>query len=549
MTDRAPRLLPVNRPLSAGVIRFAAARWSWTGVVVLGVSVAGCQPQLDPVDVVVRRQNQALMKLPVGRLSVVREEAPPVEPSAVTSLLPEDVLALEDARRIAVRANPDIHAAQARLMIATARIQQAQARFQPSVSFSHSDARTFHTPASRNRLSSLLQVPAVPPGSIETGDPAVTALLNAIRLPQLGNANQVKPNTSSFSEHSTSFTGAWVVFDGFVRDAQLLAAKSVQAAFADSFRDAERLIIQAVDSAYYRVQLAEERLRIAKADEEFSREQLDETQKLMDASRATESDVNNFRVRAWAAQANVTAAIGQRDLGRVLLAELIGLPNGNLPAELNLSALTHETEAEMAPPEVDTWIERAQAQRPDVRQFEALLESERQNVLAAKGLFQPVVSVSGTWGYDRASNLNYGVADQSSAGAVEVRWDLYTGGSRQAGVRAAEGAVAEAQANLNRVKLAMQSDVRSGVIAIIDAQEQIRLQRENLETSRENRRIIQAAYLAGRQPLTRLNESQRDFINADADLALARIRLRQAWTDLYAAAAMDHEFEDDNVGG
>ena len=75
------------------------------------------------------------------------------------------------------------------------------------------------------------------------------------------------------------------------------------------------------------------------------------------------------------------------------------------------------------------------------------------------------------------------------------------------------------------------------IIDLNDAQQQILLRRESLETARENRRIIQASYVAGKETLTRLNEAQRDYITADADLALARIRLRQAWSDLYAATS------------
>jgi len=58
-----------------------------------------------------------------------------------------------------------------------------------------------------------------------------------------------------------------------------------------------------------------------------------------------------------------------------------------------------------------------------------------------------------------------------------------------------------------------------------------------LATALENRRVVQVGYLAGKEDLNRLNGVQRDFITADVDLALARIRLRQAWTDLRAAAA------------
>jgi len=222
----------------------------------------------------------------------------------------------------------------------------------------------------------------------------------------------------------------------------------------------------------------------------------------------------------------------------------MGLPAGELPQALALSPLTEETDAELAPPEVQDWVEKALTQRPDVHQFKTLLASEQSQVAAAKGLFDPKVTVSGSYGFDRSSNLHYGREDQSSAIALEFRWDVYTGGARTAGVRAAEAALAEAQANLNRITLKVQSDVHSAVIAITDAQERIRLQRENLVTARENRRMVRAAYLAGQEPLTRLNEAHRDFINADADLTLARLRLRQAWSDLHAAAFEYEETED-----
>jgi len=82
----------------------------------------------------------------------------------------------------------------------------------------------------------------------------------------------------------------------------------------------------------------------------------------------------------------------------------------------------------------------------------------------------------------------------------------------------------------------LRDHTRAGaVVALVDAQRQILLQRETVATATENRRIVQAGYVAGKEPLTRLNETQRDYIAAEANLALARIRLRQAWSDLESA--------------
>ncbi len=462
---------------------------------------------------------------------------PLVPGSDARKLLPEGILDLETARALAVRANPDVHAALARLQAASARVAEAGARYFPTVLLTHSSARTFHTPASRNRLSTALQpVPNVPIDIDTTQTFALTTLINAIRRPLFG-MDRPTGNGSSFSEHSTSVTATWTVFDGFVRQAQLLASKHLHQAAEQSLVDVRRLIIHAVDTGYYRVQLAREQLRIARADETFSREQLEETEELHKKGRASQADVDNFRVRMLVAQASVSEALGLTETGRVALAELMGIPSTTLPPELELAPLRDEADEEMTPPDPQVWTEQALKNRPDLHQLELILKGEEENVRSARGLYLPTLAVSGSWGFDRGSTIRYTVQDQSSAAALEFRWELYTGGSRRARVRQAEAARAQAAAELNRLRLAITARVRSAVISVGIAQEQIRLQRETLITGLENRRLVQAGYVAGKETLNRLNEAQRDVIAADADLALARTRLRQAWSDLHAAAA------------
>lgn len=504
----------------------------------LGVALAfavGCPAERDSIQLILDRHQRAIEKLPdedrarllPAGLSVVNQRA--------AELLPADVLTLPAARALAVRASPDIHAAQARLAAAAARIALARSRFSPSVIFSYIPSRTFQTPASRSRLSALLQ-PPLPPVGVESESSIVSSLVNALTRPLFGGA-KLQSNNNPFSEHSTAFTATWTAFDGFVREAQLMAAKYVYRASTMGLVDVQRLLLQAVDRAYYQVQLSEEQWRIAEADESFSREQLQDTEKLRTAGHATQADADNFRVRVLAAQANVTAAAGLRETGRVVLAELMGLEDVTLPSDLRLSPLAEETDAEMTTPDPKPWIVRALQNRPDVLQLENLLRSEEEQVRSARGLYSPDLLLSGSWGFDRGSNLRYSVEDQSSAAVLEFRWELFTGGSRHAQVLEAESKRGETAAQLNRLRLRAQSDVRRAVIDVTNAQQQIRLHRETVKTAQENRRGVQAGYLAGKETLNRLNEAQRDFITADAELARARIGLRQAWSDLHAAAA------------
>jgi outer membrane protein TolC len=165
------------------------------------------------------------------------------------------------------------------------------------------------------------------------------------------------------------------------------------------------------------------------------------------------------------------------------------------------------------------------------------VKAKTAEVQAAKGQFSPSVTLSGSYGFDRMSNIGYGKHDQASAGAIELRWQLFTGGLRTSRVRFTEAERWELAARLRRLRQQVTSEVRQAVIAVIDAQEQARLQRLNLVSATENRRIVEAEYTAGKASLVRLNQAQRDLVETDAALAQARIRLRRAWSELRSAAA------------
>ncbi len=496
------------------------------------IFLSGCHAPPTPWETMIERHREALAELPPEDSLRISTYGVPVPMDEAKRMLPEGELTLEDARAIAVRANPDIHIAQARLESAAARIDEARAQYLPQLFFAHNTTRVFQTPSNNNRFESLIA-----PNAIATPEPQSTNFLTeALRNLVLGD-DVDKPRRSAFSEHTSGFSLSWTVFDGFIRDAQLLAAKYIHRASAMALVDMQRLIVQAVDATFFRVQLAQEQVRIAKADEIFSREQLEETEKLKTAGRATSSDVNNFRVLLLVAQANVTTARSNREIGRVALAELMGLDGVDLPATIHLSPLQMETPEAMTKPSSQQCMQDAMTFRPDMAQLKHLTRSREAQVRAAQGLSYPLVAASGSWGLNSNTTVRYSNEDQTSAAFLAIRWALYTGGAIEARVRETQARLDETIARERRVMLAVQSEVKQAMIAVTEAQEKIIIRREALETAFKNRRIVQAAYLGGKQPLTRLNETQRDYITADANLARARIRLRLAWSDLHAATA------------
>ena len=496
----------------------------------------GCEAPHESIEAILQRQQTALRLLPLeDRRRLFPAPAEPVPVDASQRPVVPSPLVLADARHIALQANPDVHAAQARLEAAVARIGEARAAYYPTLSLVHNSTRNFYTPSSRNpQIRSLpTQLPSLFTDQQEVNLASIFNVLTG----QLLTPSSSGGSSDAFSQHSSLMTMSWSLFDGFAREARLLATKHNYRAAAMAMADVKRLIVHATDTAYLQALLGREQLRIARADEAFSQEQLAHAEANQESGKATRADVLNFEVRVRAAQANVTASIGLIDTGRTLLAELMGLPAAELGEEVDLPPLVDETEEELTAQDPDAWINRAMLNRPDLAQSRHSLRAAKENVLIAKGQYSPALTVSGSYGYESQGNLGYSRSDQSAALGIELNWQLYTGGFRTSQLRRAEADRREAVANLQRRRLAVASDVRRAIVSLTDAQEQAQLQRQNLTSAKENRRIITGQYQAGKASLVRLNQAQRDLVQTEVDLAAARIRLRQAWSDLYAAAA------------
>jgi len=494
---------------------------------------AGCEAPHESVDAIIIRQRTAMRRLPEEDRARLLTEQTVVETPLDAEFIPPGPLPLDEARRVALKTNPDIHAARARLEEALARIAEARSFYFPTLAFSHASNRTFQSPNRRAEYKYSGDSDQALPSN-----PNLTDLLNfgtsyLTRQPLTFETGDQNP----FSDHRTVLSTTWTLFDSYVREARLMSAKHSQRASAMGLADAERLLIQAIDAAYYQVQLGQERLRIARADEEFSQQQLADAQRRYEAQKITKAGVLNFEVRVRAAQARVVVARGIIDTGRVILAELMGLPEALLPAAVTITSLSPETQEEMTAPDVEAWISQALDARPDLAQIEHILSARAENILLAKGQFGPELNLAGSWGFERLDNVAYTQEDQSSSMGIEFRWPIFTGGFRTSQVRRAQAQWWEAAATAQRIKLQVSSEVRRTVVDLTNAQEQVRLQGLNLKSATENRRIVRTEYAAGKASLVRLNEAQRDLVDTEGELARARVRLRQAWSDLDAAAS------------
>ncbi len=406
------------------------------------------------------------------------------------------VLSLEVARRLTVKNNPDMARAAARVAAAKARALQAFSPYLPTVDLNVTYSHTFDVP----KYSFF------------------------VILPQ------------DFESYETVFQGSWLLFDGFVREFNYRSASSALEQSRAAFDDVKRLLLLATDQTYYQAQLAREALRISQADFEFNRKLLDETRKRKAVGKASRSDVYNFELRLKAAEGNAVASRKLLRLNYIILEEILALEEDVLGSTVELDPLREETRGLLHPPAEGFWLDWALKRRPDLAALSYEVERSDADIAASNGAWSPSVFLSGQYGWQKFDNMRYHNKHTASALSLGLGWHIFTGTSRLGRLHEAHARYDEAVANLRKGKLAAISQVRQAVNEVNEAQKQVAIEKRSAELAGLTRDLVEKEYRAGKASLTRLNEVQRDFVQAEARYARARILLREAWSELRAAS-------------
>ena len=453
------------------------------------------------------------------------------------------VLALDEAQRIAIENNPTLKGAFARVHQAEARMRQARSLYFPTIGVSW-DA--FHTKLSANQLDdsrdavvnqSFLGVQS----QIERvlfGSPAPDLTSLGAQVFQSGAIGLITRSAidESVDSYQASLFASWTIFDGFNRKftnaIARFGAKETEAAYAE----AQRLLLDAVATNYYQVQLARENVEIAKADEAFNERQLKEANARYRIGTGSLSDQLNFEVRVRAARSAVLTA--ERDYRTALigLAALMGIPEATLPENVTVSELYSERPEELDLPDAESLIDYAMEFRPDLNQSRCAEQRAKAAVGQARAPFFPQVRAVASRDASRTHSGEFDIdGDFSTTVGISVDYELFAGGRNRAALREAKYAKEEAEYRTDSLAIEVAADVRTTVQNLATAQQQLLLQRATAELVSRNRDLVEKEYDAGQGSLVRLNEAQRDLIEAQSRLALARVALRLAWHDLRTA--------------
>ncbi|MBR2344601.1 MAG: TolC family protein [Lentisphaeria bacterium] len=419
------------------------------------------------------------------------------------------MLTLREAQRIAIKNNPTYIAAFHAVEAARMRYLQAWGAYSPTVTASYSlqNGRSWRT---RDN-------------SVSTYDYSYT--------------HDATKHTDQFVTQ-TGISANLLIFDGFARLFRLKAAKSDFNYYAHMEDDACRTMMQAVAYAYNTVLLAIENRRIAMEDRDFQKSSLQNTKYKFEAGAAPLSDVLNFEIYVNSADVSLIDADYQYEVAVYALAQLMGYPEGVLPSHVKFP---EDYKAQFAQlPAVEVYLDAALANRPDLKAYRERLNVAKYQVYQAWGAYSPVVNgfVDFDFMTNRDKTYQHGDIvkqnDMSFSYGFVAEWTIFNGLIRTNKLREAKANRAAAEYQVAAQWFAVVSEVRTAYANYIQNVKKTKLYARIRSLSAKQRDLVDDEYRAGNAELTRLNEAQRDLVEAETYLASSYINVQNAMAQLDA---------------
>jgi len=413
------------------------------------------------------------------------------------------ILDLKTAQWIALAENADFAASTARIGQAIALKEQTGAAYWPKINFSMA--------ATRNDMSDSLYD---------------QQLLSARLINPLAEIEDPVEN------YAFRFSVSYVLFDGFLSKHQYLAAKLGHEISKVQHQNTKRRLLQQVANLFFRTQLARENVAIAQANIDFYQEKLREAKARQDIGSGSLSDALNFQVQLNSAKTTLIQASETYQIALLDMADALGIPN--FSKTIKLAKLDTEQSEEMTSPDVQNYIDKSFANRPDIVLYEKMVQQAKEQEKASTAYNYPFIQINAVYQGDRTQNYRWQGDDFGNTITANLTYPIFSGGYYQAQMKQARYRIKETESSWQYIAQKIDIQVRQAVTSVKAAQSQVTLQQDNADLVKRNRDLVEKEYAAGQNSLVRLNEAQRDLITAKSRLAAALVSLHQAWQNLMA---------------
>lgn len=384
------------------------------------------------------------------------------------------------------------------------------------------------TKASRGQrllaMSSLLpQVNAGVTEGVEKTSPAMLRYLRSLNLPNF------PPIARAIGPYGSSKVGASAsqMLFSLPSIQRFRAARNIEQAAQLSYRDILDVVTLVAGNAYLRVIESNSRIEAAQAQVRNAQALNNQAANELEAGTAPRIDVTRTEVQLHMEQYKLSVARNDFAIAKLTLGRIIGLPRGQA-----FEIADQFPFADIDPPSLEAALETAYNSRSDLQAAIRLMKGAEQTLSAARGERYPVLMANGSYTELSTTFAHLHPVFDFQAG---ISIPVFTGGRIKGDITLAEAALRQRKAEADNIRGQIDYDVRTALLNLSAAREQVAVTRRNVDLANENLDRSRERFTSGvtdsvevvqaEQSLASANDQ---FITSVYEHSLAKLALARA---------------------
>ena len=286
------------------------------------------------------------------------------------------------------------------------------------------------------------------------------------------------------------------------------AAQAAEQAASLSNDDTLDLVTLAVGNAYLLVIDTASRIDAFEAQVQSARALNGQAVDAFEAGTSPRIDVTRTSVQLHTEQVNLTVARNNQAIAKLNLARVIGLPLGQA-----FDLADPLPYVDLDPKSVDEALRTAYASRSDFRATQRVVESAQQQLAAAGAQRYPALAVNSDYGRQGPEWFNG--SHNIFAVQTSVNVPVFTSGRIESALTQAEAALQQRRAEAENLRGQIDYDVRTALLNLQAAKEQVAVAGENVNLAGENLARAQERFAAGVTDSVEVVQAQQSVSSAN----------------------------------
>ena len=448
---------------------------------------------------------------------------------AAGRLQAQQVLTIEDCRRLAVENNKRLKIADEEVKASALKKAEAFTNYLPGVEGSGVYLRN------QKKINLLEEDAYLPVGTVEngsftfrpdqlmTGADGTPVAVNGQYVPK--DYALLPKDAMTVDDRNTALLQVGltqpIYLGGKIRAYNQMAGLSEKLARSKRSQELQEVVL-ATDEAYWQIVSLSNRKKLADKYVETLQKFVHDVELMLETGVATKADVLSVRVKLNEGEMIRTKVENGLSLSRMLLNQLCGLPTDTLVT------LVEEVDDACMEEMGEEDLERVYARRPEVASLQLAVDIYKKKEKIALSEYLPKVAFMANWVWTAPSfydGISTKLSGMWSVG-VGVQAPIFHWGASRKSLRHAKSQTNIMRYQLQEAKEKIELQVSQAEFKMKEVERKLSMARKNMERAEENLRFANLGFQEGTIPVLNVLEAQTAWLTANSDWIDARIDAR-----------------------